>query len=133
VREPRWWWPVVALLALVVAMIAELFAWVGLYLYLHPGEPAADYEAYVELASPVVEIVVGTPAFFVAGRIMRWRAGPLALRPALATLALYVVLEALAIAAFTESTLADAPMVAANWLTKSAATWLGARAGTATA
>ena len=53
--RPAWGLALLAFVVCDAVMIALAFAWVAFYSYLiHPGENAAFYEAYAQVASPWV-------------------------------------------------------------------------------
>ena len=119
-----------AVLALEVVMIAAAFAWVACYsLVLRPGGDPALYEAYAEVACPIVSVVAGVPVFFAAGR---WLAHT-GLRAVLVTVAAYIAIDLLLIALYpTEHSWYVWLMSAVSHTTKLAASCLGVRRAVAT-
>ena len=80
-----------------VAMIACAFAWVFIYsVTIMTTGDAAYYEAYAQVASPVVAVTVALPIFFLVGRWMR-RYGNRARRAALAVVGLNLALDVLVV------------------------------------
>ncbi|MEK6304569.1 MAG: hypothetical protein AABO41_28105 [Acidobacteriota bacterium] len=79
-----WGWVVGTAIGLEAAMVISAFAWVAIYAYLiHPGEDAAYYENYAQVASPVVAVVVGMPYWFFGCRWVTRKAGTRAVQMAL--------------------------------------------------
>jgi hypothetical protein len=117
-------------LGLEILMIALAFGWVAVYAYLiNPGLPDAEYEAYAQVSSPVVSIVAGLVCFFFVGRLFRRLGKPAAGRVALATLAIYILIDAaIIVAAMQDQQRLDYWLIAlASYATKSAAMMVGTR------
>lgn len=69
-RDIRWGAALGGMLLAEVGQIAATFAWVAIYSYfVHPGETAAFYQHYAEVAGPWVSVLAGTPIFYL---ICRW-------------------------------------------------------------
>lgn len=117
-----------------VLMIALAIAWVAVYSYLiNPGRTVEEYQAYAQVSSPVVSIVAGVVCFFAVGRLFRRIGKPVAGHIALATLAIYLLVDATIIAvAMQDQQRLDYWLIAlASYVTKSAAMLVGTRnAGT---
>ena len=131
----RWVWAVAGLVGLEVVVIAAAVAWVAVYSYvLEPNRSLADYQAYARSASPIVSLVVGMPAFFAAGRLLRRRLGADAGRTAAALGGLYLAFELGVLLVYGGDpgyNLGMVGMVVANVTTKLAAFVAGAWAGRA--
>jgi hypothetical protein len=126
----RWGWAIGGFLALEAVGIAAAFAWVAIYSYvLNPGRSLAEYQAYAQVSSPVVSLVVGVPAFLLAGVWFRRRLGPGAFPTAAALAAVYAAAEIALFIAFIDGQRYNVAMFAANLPTKCAAVLLGSRVG----
>jgi hypothetical protein len=109
-------------------MVAAAFAWVAIYSYaIHPGGSQSDYEAYAKVASPIVALVTGIPAFWAAGVVFRRRLGPSAVSTVIAMAALYLTMDVLIVATLAEDKLYNGLVLVANAVTKLAAVWVGVR------
>ena len=81
-----------------VVMVACAYLWVFLYsMFINSAGDQAFYEAYAQVASPVVAVVVSFPVFFLLGRYMR-RFGSKARFAAFAAVAINLIVDALAVA-----------------------------------
>jgi len=99
-RRPNLILAVVAAVGLEVLLIALAIAWVAVYsLLISPGKTIEDYEAHAEVSSPVVSVAAGVVCFFFAGRLLRRMGQPRGFHTAIATGAVYVVMDAAIIAA----------------------------------
>lgn len=121
----NWVRAVLGAVAAEAALIASAFGWVTIYSYLiHPGETVAFYQRYAEASGPWLSLIVGMPIFFLAGRWIGGRATGLAM------FGLFLACDLAVLLAYK----ASPPVMligASGYLTKLAATWLGAgsRAG----
>ena len=106
------------------ANIAITILYMAVYSHaIDTGHDKAYYEAHVQRAAPYCSIIAGIPLMFLAG----WWAG--GVRDALIIWAIYAVAD-VAIVALAGATFRMGALVAISLLTKFAAAWLGARAGT---
>ncbi len=131
-------WPRVlgAILIAQVMLIAGAIAWVAIYSYLiAPGQPIAAYRAHAQVSGPWVSLVLGIPVFFVLGRWLARHRPEAARASAIALGAGYVVVDLAILLAAAQGAIPWA-MVAANYVVKLTAAWIGAtsvtdRSGTA--
>ena len=104
-----------AAIVLDIVLVAAAFGWVAIYAHgIHPGENVAFYEAYAQVASPWVSILLGPPLFYAVARKME-------AHTAIAMVSAYTVID---IAIVTIVAGAGAPwlLVALSMLTKWIAT-----------
>jgi hypothetical protein len=100
----RWRWALAGFAVLEVTLIVAAVAWVAIYSHLlAPGRDLAAYQAYAQVASPIVSVVAGIPAFWGAGRILRRRLGGDARRTALVMAGIWVAVDALLLLTFAEN------------------------------
>ena len=124
----RWRCVAVTALVLEVAIVLSAFAWVALYSYLiHPGEQAAYYENYAQVASPIVSIVLGIPYWFFACRWVGLKGGTRAAAMGLWVWFILVIID-MALYCLGEPTAYDWGMMAISQSTKLVAAYLGGRA-----
>ena len=124
----RWRWALAAAPLLELAMIAAAVGWVAIYSHLlAPGRGLAAYQAHAAIASPIVSLIAGLPAFWGAGRLRLRRLGQDARRTALALAGTYVALDLLLIVAMTQDQRYNWSMAVASYLSKTAALYLGVR------
>jgi hypothetical protein len=127
-NQVRWSLAVLGVVVLEVVMVGAAFGWVAVYSHLiAPGRSMAEYEAYAEMASPVVSLIAGVPAFWIAGASLRRRLAAEAIPSAAAMATLYLALDVLLIVAMTEGPDYSWLMVLPSWLTKVLAAYFGAR------
>jgi len=109
-------------------MIACAFAWVFVYsVLIHPGGDDAHYQAYAQVASPVVAVVMAGPIFWAMGRVMR-RFGTLALRLAIAVVVVNLLADGSIVATLAEDVPYNAAMSMLAAAGKAGGAFLGARA-----
>ncbi|MGC4051195.1 MAG: hypothetical protein QM757_17685 [Paludibaculum sp.] len=109
-----------------IGQIAAAFGWVAIYSYaIHPGQPAAAYEAYAQTAAPWVSVFAGAPIFYAASR---WIART---RPtALALFGVFFVMDGALLVGMTENwSSAPVVLIGVSYLTKLGACALGGRRG----
>ena len=57
-----------------IVLVLAAYLWVYIYsIAIHSGGDHAYYEAYAQLSSPVVAVLLAGPVFFAAGRLIRKR------------------------------------------------------------
>ena len=118
---------VVAMLLCLITMVACAYLWVYLYsIFIHTTGDAAHYEAYAQVASPVVAVVTAPFVFYVMGRFMR-RYGDGALKAALTVVALNLVLDVMAVMSVADDLTYHISMSALSLLGKLAGSYLGSR------
>ncbi len=84
-----------------IFLVACAYLWVFIYsMFINTGGNNAYYEAYAQISSPVVAVLLAGPAFFVIGRFMR-RRWDQALKLAIAT-GLVNVIVAVALVTLSE-------------------------------
>jgi len=129
-HRPHWPRVVGAILLAQVMLIAGAVAWVAIYSYLiAPGQPIAAYQAHAQVSGPWVSLVLGIPVFF---GLARWlaRHRPAAARAsAIALGGGYLVVDLAILLAAAQSEIPWG-MVAANYVVKLTAAWVGATSTT---
>ena len=96
-RAKPWGMIGAAFLVTELAMIACAYAWVFFYsVFVNSSADEAFYQAYAELASPFVAVIVAFPIFYLMGRFMR-RYKELARFTALAVVVINLVIDSLII------------------------------------
>jgi hypothetical protein len=116
------------LLVAEVALIAAAFAWVAFYSYLvHPGETAAFYQRYAQVASPWVSLLAGTPIFYLVCRRVGSRDPSRAWPTAMAIFGLFVLVDLVLVFSAGIPPARIVGFVAASHLLKLAACHLGGR------
>lgn len=111
------------------AQIACAIGWVAVYSHvLAPGQTLASYQAYAQHSGPWVSVIAGVPIFYAASRwIARSRLTGLAL------FAIFVLVDGGLIVLATAAATTPAPLpiafIAASYLTKLVACYLGGRRG----
>ncbi len=124
----RWPWALLGFVLLEVALIGAAFGWVAIYSYLiEPGRDRAAYEAYAQVASPIVSIVAGVPVFWGAGRILRGRLQRDASRTALLLGGVYLAVDGLMVLTMAGGQRYILAVAAVGYLTKIGALYLGVR------
>lgn len=64
-QKIHWKWAIAIALAAEVLLIICAVLWVFIYsTFINPGQPLAMYEAYAQVASPYVAVIVSFPLFF---------------------------------------------------------------------
>ncbi len=112
-----------------IFLVACAFLWVFIYsMAIDTGGDNAYYEAYAQISSPVVAVVLAGPVFFAIGRFMR-RRWDQALKLAIAT-ALINVLVAIALVTLSEieAFAYQVSMMGLATITMLTGAYLGARA-----
>lgn len=123
-------WPFAILTVLVVQalMVVAAFAWVAIYAYgIHPGEAAAYYEAYAQVASPISALITGPALYYLAARWLRRRLGESAVSTALVAAGIAVALD-IAVTVTSASIPLQWWLCLVNAPLKAAALWFGVRA-----
>jgi hypothetical protein len=135
-HRPNWPRVLAAIVIAQVTLIAGAVGWVAIYSHLvEPGRPIAAYQAHAQASGPWVSLILGVPVFFALGRWLG-RHRPNAVRASAIALGVgYVVIDLTILLALAPGAIPWG-MVAANYIAKLVATWLGAttsadRAGTA--
>ena len=124
----RWRWALAGFVVLELALIGAAFGWVAIYSHvLAPGRDLAAYQAYANVASPIVSVIAGIPAFWGAGRIVRRRLGPDARRTALAMAGIFVAVDALLLLTLAENQRYYWTMAVLSFVSKVGALTLGVR------
>ncbi len=95
VSNLQFWGAVAAAFVLsLLVMLACAYAWVYIYsVLIYSAGDQAYYEAYAQVASPVVAVTVAWPVFFAVGRFMR-RFGRRALFAAMAVVVINLTMDA---------------------------------------
>ncbi len=125
-HRPHWPRVVGAILLAQVMLIAGAVAWVAIYSYLiAPGQPIAAYQAHAQVSGPWVSLVLGIPVFF---GLARWlaRHRPAAARASAIALGVGYLVVDLAILLAAAQGAIPWGMVAANYVVKLTAAWVGA-------
>lgn len=108
--------------------IAAAFAWVAFYAYfVHPGETQAFYESYAQVSGPWVSIIAGTPIFYLVCRWIGSKAPARAQATAMALFGLFAVVEFAILIAAGPLSPRILGFVAASFLLKLLACYLGGR------
>ncbi len=115
------------LVIVVTVMVAAAYFWVWIYAtFVNDSGDHAFYEAYAQVASPVVAVLTAFPVFYAMGRFMR-RFGDMALKMAGAVLILNISLDAMALITVANDVAYVAGMSAVSLIAKSAGTYFGAK------
>lgn len=98
VSSARLWGSILlAFLLSLVFLVTCAYGWVFIYSQVvHTGGDAAYYEAYAQVASPVVAVVLSFPVFYYVGRHMR-RFGGQAVLAAMAVAGINIIMDALVV------------------------------------
>ena len=118
-----------AYVVLEVVLVSMAFLWVFIYsVAIYSEGDQAHYEAYAQVSSPVVAVLLAGPVFFLVARWMRGRWPGEALRMALATCVLGLVVGAtLVILGEVENLAFSLTMVVLATATTAAGAVVGAR------
>lgn len=122
----------VALPAAILAMVMNVFLFfLFMVLYgqvLNPGHEETYYQEAASRFGPYASIIGGIPVFFLTGVVLRRFMGGRALKVAITTWAVYVVVDlAIIIAVAADKMIAFLPLMVVSFATKLAAIYLGAR------
>jgi hypothetical protein len=84
------------------ALVGLAYLWVYIYsTFVYPTGDLAHYQAYAQVASPVVAVTAAGPVFYLMGRFMR-RYGHRAFAAALAVVVLNVLIDASTVVSLAE-------------------------------
>lgn len=122
----------VALPTALLAMVVNVFLFfLFMVLYGHVINPGQEDSYYQEAANgfgPYASIIGGIPVFYVTGHILRHLLGERAIKVAIATWVIYVVVDmAIVIAVAAAQITSFLPIMVVSFATKLAAIYLGAR------
>jgi hypothetical protein len=124
-----WGTVLLAFLVTEVAMIASAFLWVFIYsVAIHSGGDDAFYQAYAQVASPVVAVVMAGPIFWAMGRFMR-RLGERAWSVARAVVILNLVIDGAVVATMAQDVPYNVGMSVLAACGKVAGAYFGSGAG----
>ncbi len=128
VSSVRLWGTIIAGFVLTLAvLIAAAYLWVWIYsVAIFTGGDAAHYEAYAQVASPVVAVVLSFPVFYVMGRFMK-RFGEKAMFAAMGVVGINLVMDVLAVSTMAEDMTFNVTMSVLSAAGKIAGAYFGAR------
>jgi hypothetical protein len=110
-----------------VALVACAYLWVFIYAtFIDSSGDAAYYEAYAQVASPVVAVVMAFPVFWLTGRVMR-RYGAQARWAALAVVLVNLGVDAVVVATLALDVAYNVGMSLVAAAGKVAGAWVGSR------